>query len=327
MSDAIRWGILSTGAIAKKFADGLKSAQGAELVAVGSRTQAAADTFGEAFSVPHRHGSYADLANDPDVDAIYIGTPHSAHKDSALLCLDAGKAVLCEKPFAINASETRAMIVRAREKKLFLMEAMWTRFIPLIVRVRELLAEGVIGEPRMVSADFGFRAGVNPEGRLFNPHLGGGGLLDVGIYTLSFASMVFGRPAGVVSAAHLGETGVDEQAAMILRYDQGQLAVLSTAVRTTTPHEATIMGTGGRIRIHSRFWCPQKMTVSVDGKEDEVIEMPFTGNGYHFEAEETMQCLREGKTESAVMPLDETLELMETMDEIRGQWGLKYPME
>lgn len=327
MQDAIRWGILSTGRIARTFAKGLASAKGARLVAVGSRTKEAAENFGDEFHVPHRHGSYESLASDPEVDIIYVATPHSLHKDNTLLCLDAGKAVLCEKPFAINATEARAMADAARGKRVFLMEAMWTRFIPLIAMVRDLLAQGVLGETRMVCADFGFRASWDEKSRLLDPRLGGGGLLDVGVYTVSLASMVFGKAERMVSLAHLGTTGVDEQAAMILGYPEGRLAVLYTAVRTNTPQQAYLLGTEGRIHIHEPWWKPTRITLSMYGKDDQIIDMPFEGNGYNYEAEEAMNCLREGRLESDIMPLDETIAIMETLDQIRAQWGLKYPME
>ncbi len=327
MSKRIRWGILSTGAIAKTFARGLASAEGAELVAVGSRTQAAADAFGDEFKVPHRHASYEALASDPDVDVIYVATPHNLHKENTILCLESGKAVLCEKPFAINAQEARAMVETARRKGIFLMDAMWTRYIPAIGRVRELLQEGVIGEVRMVCADFGFRAGWNEEGRLLNPAYGGGGLLDVGVYTVSLASMVLGTPDRITGLAHIGKTGVDEQAAMVLGYSEGRLAVLYTGVRTNTPQEAYILGTDGRIHIHAPWWKPTHITLTVYGKEAQELEIPFKGNGYNYEAEEVMRCLNEGLLESPLMPLDETITIMETMDSIRAQWGLRYPME
>jgi dihydrodiol dehydrogenase / D-xylose 1-dehydrogenase (NADP) len=328
MADKVRWGILGTGNIAKQLARGLAVLPDAELLAVGSRSQESADGFGEQFDVERRYASYADLVSDPDVEVVYVATPHSLHRESSLLCLRAGKAVLCEKPFAINATEAREVVAMARERHLFLMEAMWTRFLPVLGRVRELLTDGVIGDVRMVTADFGFRAPFNPQGRLFNPELGGGGLLDVGIYPVSLASMVFGsRPARVSSMAHLGETGVDEQAAMILGYEQGQLAILSSAVRTHTPQEAFLVGTEGWIRVHTPWWKPAALTVSVEGQEDRTETLPFEGNGYNYEAAEVMACLRAGKLESDVMPLDETLAIMETLDRIRGQWGLRYPME
>ena len=328
MTDKVRWGILGTGNIAKQLARGLAVLPDAVLLAVGSRSQENADGFGEQFDVARRYASYADLANDPDVEVVYVATPHSLHRENSLLCLQAGKAVLCEKPFAINATEAREVVALARERQLFVMEAMWTRFLPVMGRVRELLAGGVIGDVRLVTADFGFRTSFNPQGRLFNPELGGGGLLDVGIYPVSLAAMVFGpRPTRVSSMAHLGETGVDEQAAMILGYEQGQLAILSSAVRTRTPQEAFLMGTQGWIRIHTPWWMPTALTVSIQGQEDQTETLPFEGNGYNYEAAEVMACLRAGRLESDVIPLDETLAVMETLDQIRGQWGLRYPME
>jgi predicted dehydrogenase len=326
--DKIHWGILGTGNIAKQFARGLAVLPDAELAAVGSRSRVNTDAFGDEFNVPHRYASYAALANAPDIDVVYVATPHSLHRDNSLLCLQAGKAVLCEKPFAINAAEAEEVVAIARERQLFLMEAMWTRFLPVLVETRQLLADGAIGDIRIITADFGFCASFNPQSRLFDPHLGGGALLDVGVYTVSLASMVFGSPPSRISSmAHLGQTGVDEQAAMILGYDQGQLAVLTTAIRTNTPQEATLNGTKGQIRIHTPWWKPDALTLSVQGQEDQIVHLPLEGNGYNYEAVEAMNCLRSGRAESDVMPLDETLAIMKTMDQIRAQWGLRYPME
>lgn len=326
-SPSIRWGILGTGNIAKQFARGLTAIPDADLVAVGSRTQDSADAFGDEFAIPRRHASYEALAADGEVDAIYVATPHSLHRDNSILCLERGKAVLCEKPFAINAGQARDVVAVARERGLFLMEAMWTRFIPAVVRAREWIAEGAIGEPRLVAADFGFRAGVNPKGRLFDPALGGGALLDVGIYTISMASMVLGpNPDRIETTATMGETGVDEQSSFILGYQGGEMAVLYTAVRTSTPVETRILGTDGRILIHSPFYKAEKVTLQA-GDRTEEVELPLEGNGYNYQAVEVMSCLRSGKTESEVMPLDETVALVGIMDNIRAQWGLKYPME
>ncbi len=326
MTHPIRWGILGTGSIARLFATGLAALPDAQLIAVGSRTESNATAFAETFHIPNIHASYEALASDAQVDAIYIATPHPFHKDNALLCLDHGKPVLCEKPFTINAAEAQAVIEKAREKRLFLMEAMWTRCLPVIIRARELIAEGAIGEVRMLTADFGFRTGFNPHSRLFDPELGGGGLLDVGIYPLSLASLFFGKPEHVVSAAHLGATGVDEQAAIILRYADGQLAQLSCATRTQMVWDAIIYGTDGHIRI-PEWWHARNFIISRSGQPSEIIELPFEGNGYNYEAAEVARCLRTGLLESPIMPLDETLTIMQTMDTIRAQWGLKYPME
>lgn len=328
MVDKIRWGILGTGMIAHKFAEGLRVLPDAVLTAIGSRSQAAADRFGDAFDVPHRHATYQDLASDPEVDVIYVSSPHPMHKEDTLLCLEAGKAVLCEKPFTMNSQESEAVIRAARERGLFLMEAMWTRYLPAVVRARQLLAEGVIGEVRMVQADFGFRAEVDPKHRLLNPDLGGGALLDVGIYTVSLASMVFGQqPAEINSQVYLGSTGVDELSGTIFRYPAGQIAVLSSSLQINTPHDAIIIGTKGSIRIHPSFWCTDGMTLTLDGQPEQVMNLPRVGNGYNYEAAEVMACLRAGKRESEVMPLDETLAIMQTLDRIRALWGLKYPTE
>jgi len=322
-----RWGILGPGNIAKKFATGLQALDDAELVAVGSRSKERADAFADQFKAPRRYGSYEALVNDPDVDAIYVATPHPFHKENSILCLEAGKAVLCEKPFAINQREAQAVIDVARRKRVFLMEAMWTRFLPATLKVREWITSGAIGQVQMMSADFGFRANVNPQGRLFNLHLGGGGLLDVGIYPISYASMVFGaQPKKISSQAHIGETGVDEQAAMVFGYESGGMALLSCAVRTRTPQDARILGTDGMITVPPMFWNATKATLSASGKT-EAIDLPHKGNGYEYEAAEVARCVRAGKIESEGLPHAETLAIMQTLDAVRAQWGLKYPME
>lgn len=325
---SIRWGILSTGRIAGVFAEALQSLDDARLVAVGSRDADSAAAFGDRFNIPRRYASYEELAADPDVDIIYVATPHALHAENCLLCLRHGKAVLCEKPFTINARQAAEVIAVARERGIFLMEAMWTRFLPAIVRLRELLAAGAIGEVRMIASDFGFRASVDPRSRLFDPALGGGSLLDVGVYPVSLTSMIFGgEPERIATLAHFGSTGVDEEAAMILGYSGGRMAMLWSAIRTETPHETTIMGADGMIRVHPQWWRARTLTLIRSGHADEVIDAPYSGNGYQYEAIEAMRCLRAGLTESPVMPLDETLGIMRTMDAIRRQWGLAYPME
>ena len=328
MTGKTRWGILGTGNIARQFATGLAAVPGAELAAVGSRKQETADEFGQKFGIPRCYASYEALVVDPDIDVIYVSTPHHLHKPNTLMALEAGKAVLCEKPFCLNVREAEEVVSYARSRNLLLMEAMWTRFLPVTVEVKRLLTDGAIGEVRMVTADFGFRADFNPEARLFNLAYGGGGLLDVGIYVISLAFMVFGGPpTQMTSLAHIGQSGVDEQAAFVFGYDGGRLASLTCAVRTSTPQEATIIGTEGRIHLPSRFWNAKTAVLTVSGKEPVCIEHPRTGNGYNYEAEEVQRCLSEGRTESALMPLDETLSVLRTMDALRAQWGVKYPGE
>jgi len=323
----IRWGILGPGRIAKKFALGLKYIPDAKLVAVGSRTHEKAAAFAAEFDVPFAYGSYEALVADSQVDVVYVATPHPMHHEATLLCLKAKKAVLCEKPFTLNERECQELVDCARRENVFLMEAMWTRFLPPMVLVREWLAQGLIGEPRMVMADFGFRTDWNPAGRALNPHLGGGALLDVGIYPLALASMVFGgAPLKMVSQCHLGETGVDEQSAMVLSYPRGALAVLTCAVRTQTPHEARILGTEGSIYLPG-FWHAEQATLTRSGKEPETFTPVRVGNGYNYEAIEVGRCLRAGLKESPVMSLSESLATMRTMDTLRRQWGLVYPQE
>ena len=328
MSETIRWGILGTGKIAHKFAEALAVVPDAELAAVGSRAQGTADAFGDEFAVPRRHASYASLAEDPEVDAIYVSTPHPMHCRDTLLCLNADKPVLCEKPFALNASEAEAMIRCARQRGLFLMEAMWTRFLPAIAQVRQWLAIGTIGEVRNMMADFGFRAGFNPEGRLLNPALGGGALLDIGVYIVSMASMVYGQqPDRVAALADIGATGVDEQTTMAFRYNSGAMAALTCAIRTNTPGAVTIHGTQGNIRIPSPFYDTHTATLNADGGEPVTVEPPRVENGFKYEIEEAGRCLREGLLETPALPLDETLAIMKTLDAVRAEIGLKYPME
>ncbi len=327
MTAPIRWGILGPGSIAHKFAVGLQAIAEGELVAVGSRDQQRADAFADQYNAPNRHASYEALSADPDIDAVYVATPHPFHKDNSILCLEAGKAVLCEKPFTINAAEAEAVVACARANRVFLMEAMWTRYLPIMVQVRQWLNAGAIGEPLMVSADFGFRAGVNPTGRLFNPALGGGALLDIGIYVVSFAAMVLGaQPAQIAAAAHLGTTGVDEQTGIVLRYGSGAIANLACAIRAASAHQARIVGSEGTIVIDPSWWKGESATLKAGGRQER-IERPLAGNGYNYEAQEVARCLGQGLTESAVMPLDETVALMHILDEIRAQIGLQYPME
>lgn len=323
----LRWGIVGTGNIAQQFARGLALLPDAQLVAVGSRSQAAADAFAQSFGGPRAYPSYEALAQDPEVQAVYVATPHPLHHANTLMCLRAGKHVLCEKPFTLNAGQLAELIAEARARRLFLMEAMWTRFLPALVQVRLLLEAGAIGEARAVTADFGFRAPFDPSSRLFDPALGGGALLDVGIYPISFASMVLGAPQQISALAHLGETGVDEQAAVTLGHSGGRLALLFAATRTESQREAFVLGTGGQIKVHSPWYVPSRVTLSRPDRGDEEFELPISGNGYQYEAAEVARCLREGRLESPVMPLDESLTIMQTLDAIRAQWGLRYPGE
>ncbi|UCH84338.1 MAG: Gfo/Idh/MocA family oxidoreductase [Candidatus Latescibacterota bacterium] len=327
MMRTIRWGILGPGAISRKFVVDLKTVHGTDIIAVGSRSQDRATQFASEFDIPRVHASYDALADDGQVDAIYVGTPHTFHKEHTILCLRHGKHVLCEKPFAINAVEAAEMVQVAKEHRCVLMEAMMTRHLPAMVKVRELIADGAIGEVRMITAGFGFRAEFDPKSRLFDPALGAGALLDLGVYPLSLAFMLLGEPATIDARARLGETGVDEEAAVLFGYPDGALAVLTMAIRLDIPREAYILGTRGRIKIWPRWWVPSRISLKKPGGDEQILDLPFKGGGYAHEAEAFMDVIRSGRLESEVMSLDESLSIMRTMDTIRAQWGLRYPVE
>jgi predicted dehydrogenase len=324
---SVRWGIIGTGGIASAFAGDLALLDDAELAAVGSRSQASADAFAERFGAPRAHPSYEALAEDPDVDAIYVSTPHPWHHANALLAIRAGKAVLVEKPFTINAFEARELIELAQSQGTFLMEAMWARFVPHMVRVREVIASGRLGEVRSLQADHGQWFEKDAHHRLFAPELGGGALLDLGIYPVSLASMVFGSPARITAVSDRAFTGVDAQTSILLQYDGGQHAVLFTTLETRTNNGASINGTQARIEIEGSFYSPHPFRIIDRDGATELVDIPHIGHGLRHEAAEVGRCLRAGLTESPVLPLAETLSIMETMDAIREQIGLRYAFE
>jgi predicted dehydrogenase len=316
---------MGTGGIAGVFAQGLTALSDAELLAVGSRTHEKGDAFAQTFSVERVYGSYEELVQDKDLDVIYVATPHSEHHKNVKLALEAGKHVMCEKAFTINEREAQELIDLAGSRKLFLMEAMWSRFLPAYQRLRELLDEKVIGNASMLTADLGFCAPRKTANRLFDLSLGGGALLDAGVYPVSLSSFIFGEPEEVTGLMTPGKTGVDERSSMVFRHKRGQISTIYTSIIAQTPGEALIFGTKGSIRIHHPVFCPRKITVSIQGTFDKVIDVPFEGNGYQYEAAEVMACIREGKLQSDIMPLKETLSVMRTMDRIRKLWGLTYP--
>lgn len=328
MSDKIRWGLIGLGSIARRFSNGLRLEPSAEIYAVASRSQSKADAFGAEYGATRRYGSYEALANDPAVDVAYIGTPHTHHLSQTIMCLEAGKHVLCEKPFAVNAAEAKRMIDCARANDRFLMEAFWTRFFPAMTKLRELLARKVIGDVMLVQADFGYRTGnIVPDSRTYNPALAGGALLDVGCYCVQLASMVYGaQPREIASQVTLGDTGVDELSVSVFKYSDYQMATITTAIRLSTPHEARIVGANGIISM-SNWWAPYELTVAVAGEAPETFRYDREGEGFQYEAAAVGKYIRAGKTESDVMPLDETLAMMETLDRMRESWGLRYPGE
>ncbi len=316
----IRWGILGPGSIARKFATGLRTLPQAQLAAVASREVARAREFAAEFGAFRAYGSYEALIADPAIDIVYIATPHVFHCEQSLLCLNGGKAVLCEKPLCVNEAEARRVVETARANRCFLMEAMWTRFFPLMERLQVLLAEGEIGDLRLLTADFGFPGDPDPASRLWNPTLGGGGLLDVGVYPLSLAQMLLGEPQKVLGLAQLAETGVDEQAAWLLEYSGGRMASGCCSIQALTLQEAHLSGTRGAIRIHAPWWRPSGLTVhKPDGTQHEWA-LPYAGNGYQYEAAAAMECLERGALEHPLMTHEASLAVMRTLDRLRSTW-------
>jgi predicted dehydrogenase len=322
----IRWGVVGPGAIAVGFADAMGMAEGGDIVAVASRSSERADAFADRYGIATRYGDYAALAEDGEVDAVYVATPQSRHVDDTLLMLRAGKHVLCEKPFALNEAEAQRMVDESRRQNVFLMEAIWSRYLPAYRSLVDVVGSGRIGEPLLVEADFGFRRPVDPEDRLFRADLGGGGLLDLGIYPLQLCTLLLGPVEHVSAEGVIGETGVDEQVAAVLRHRGGGLGVMKAGLRVNMTCTARVSGSEGAVEIPAFMHCPNALRVlSPAGVED--IDGTYEGNGLRFEIDEVHRCLDEGKNESDVMPLDETLALARTLDEIRRQIGLVFPGE
>jgi len=325
---SMNWGILGTGTIAHLVAEDLQLLPDATLPAVGSRAPERADAFGDTFDVPHRHGSYEALVDDADLDIIHVASPHSAHLAHATMALEAGHAVLCEKPLALNAAQAQRLIDTARRHDQFLMEAMWTRFLPVMDDVHRLVREEhALGDVHLLRADIGVTQPFDPNHRLFNPALGGGALLDLGVYPIAFAFDLFGPPDAVTSSAVLGETGVDEQCAAVFRYDDGTQAVWHASLRADAGRTCVLAGPDGRLRGTRAWWKGAPFELTREDGSAASWARPYAGNGYQFEAAHVMRCLREGRTESPVMPLDESLTLLQTMDALRAEWGVTYPQE
>ncbi len=327
MTSKFRWGILGTGGIAAAFTQDVQRFEDHVVAAVGSRSQESADKFADRFDIASRHGSYEALVNDPDVDGIYVATPHPFHKKVVMLALSAGKAVLCEKPFAMSYAESKEMVDLARSKSLLLMEAMWTRHLPHILEVRKIVESGVLGRIVSIQADHGQWFKHDPEFRLFAPKLGGGALLDLGIYPISFASMILGEPSRITARATKTDLGVDEQTSVILDYKSGAQAILTTTLAAATPNRAVIAGTEARIEIDRTFYAPSTFKV-ISNQETLISEWKneYPGHGLAEQALEFARCFRAGLTESPRITLDETLSIMKTMDQIMSQIDLTYPL-
>ncbi len=326
----IRWGILGCGRIAGKFASDLNLVADAELVALGSRSLEKANQFAETYPAPHVHDNYEALAANPEVDAIYIATPHSHHHEHTLLCLQHNKAVLCEKAFAINARQVSEMITEARNRKVFLMEALWSRFLPHFEVVKQMIDSGKIGNLKSMQVNFGFMPMEPIPQRIFDPALGGGTLLDIGIYNVFFVHAFMGLPNEIQAVMTPAPTGVDEQLAVQFRYHDGRVAQLLSSFSSNLGTEADIAGDAGRIRLQNRFYEPSTSISYFPERYDSMQTIPFhkeSGWGYQHQVRHVHECLRKGLTESPVMTLDYSLELMTLMDRIRSIAGIRYGVD
>lgn len=323
----VRWGILATGRIADMFTRDLIQ-HGHRVTAVGSRSLDNAQRFADEFDIPNAHGSYDDLVADPEVDAIYIATPHIFHADNARAALEHGKHLLVEKAFTINAAEAREVVALARDRGLVVVEAMWTRFLPHMAYVRQVIADGTIGEVRSLQAEHGQRLPTDPAHRLNAPDLGGGALLDLGVYPLSFAHDILGPPTEIMTTGTLGPTGVDAEVATMLRHDGDRISTSYSTLRSRSRNTAQVLGTAGRIEIGSVWYTPA--TVAVYDAESQLIDTydkPASGRGMQYQATEVERLIDAGEIESPLMSLDDSVAVMETMDQIRAVLGVRYPTE
>jgi len=327
MSTDFRWGILASGGIAQAFARDLSYFNNHIVAAVGSRSQESADAFATEFPGCVAYGNYEDLVSDSSLDAIYVATPHPYHVSNTVLALNAGKPVLCEKPFTINAKEAREMKAAADANGVALMEAMWARFLPHMHKVREIVASGVLGDIWAVEADHGQRLSDYANPRHWEPSLGGGALLDLGIYPISFAHMLLGKPDSITSSATFTDKGVDASSTAIFNYKSGAQAILTSNMMVSTPCRATICGTLGKIEIDRTFYNPASMRVIMHDGTTTEYPNDYKGHGLREQAKEFERVVRSGDMSSPILTPDESIEIMGSLDEIRRQIGLIYPSE
>lgn len=328
MSDQnkLKWGIISTGIIANLMAEAINYVPGSEIWGVGSRNLSSAQKFAKKYNIKNAIAPYSELINNPNVDVIYIGVPNPFHYELIIESLNNGKHVLCEKPFTLNAKETLECINLAQKKKLFLMEAVWTRFFPAMQKIKELVRNGGIGQIKQISGDFMIHREYDPLHRLYNLELGGGALLDLGIYLLSISQFFFGKPDNIGGIAKICDTGADVLDNLSLHYQDDVYASLVCGFPGHKPQEYTLTGTGGYCKVKPPFYCPSGFELgNEDGKT--LYDYPFKGNGYVHMIEAVGQSIIKGETENPVMPLEETLFQMQTMDKLRKLWGLRYPNE
>lgn len=324
MGKIIKWGIIGLGNIANKFAADLLLVDGAQLEAVASRDSKKAKDFAQEYHSTKAYSSYQELAEDPEVGIVYIATPHTFHYENTMMCLRSGKSVLCEKAFGMNTQEVENMLTEAKNKNVFLMEALWTRFIPATEKLLELINQNAIGDIKHIRADFGFIADKNPNRRLFNKKLGGGSLLDVGIYPVYLSLLLLGLPQEILAKAQMTKSQVDSFCTMVFNYTNGAKAVLESSIESATPVEAYIYGSKGSIKMHKNFHHTKELTIHLEGEQPKSIPIEYIGNGYYHEIIEVLSCLRNKKPESSKMPHQMSINLIKTLDRIRSKIGLRY---
>ena len=326
MTNTIGWGIIGLGNIAASFARDLALVSGGQLIGVASRSIEKAEEFGNQFKAKYQFGSYQELFECREVDVVYIATPHTSHAELSIAAMNMGKSVLCEKPFGINSGEVEEMIAAAEKNGVFLMEAMWSRFNPSIKKVKQLVSEGAIGDVGYLHADFAFYAlNRSEEGRLLNPGLAGGSLLDIGIYPIFLAYLMLGMPESINAVSNFYKTGVEIQTSMIFNYPSAQ-AILYSGLNSNSEMKAQIAGKDGSLFLHSRWHESQGYSLEKEG-ELQQFELPTTGKGYSHEIEEVHYCLNSNQRESQLWSLDDSRNLMRLMDEIRKQCGISFPSE
>lgn len=327
MSAPFRWGVLSPGRIAHKFAQALEVVNDAVVYATASTEIDKARSFADLYAAPCAYDEYEAVLEDPDVDAVYIASTHNFHHAQARLALEAGKPVLCEKPLTVNADESMELIELARDKGVFLMEALWSRYLPIYSQVRDWLDSGAVGEVVTLQSTFGFKPEYDPKGRVWNPDLAGGALLDIGIYNIAISQWVLGQdPSEFSVASQIAETGVDEVDAVNLLYENDVVSQFICSIRNPLDNDFHISGTEGSIKIHGQFWNSEKASLTQKG-ESETVEMPYFQNGFEYQIVEAQRCIEEGLLETPGMTHADTLANMELMDAIRSQVGVKYPFE
>jgi len=323
----IKWGILGTGRIASAFATALQVVGNSELHAVGSRTVTKAGQFAKEYNIPVAYGSYEELVRDADIDVLYIATPHNLHLENTLLALDHRKHVLCEKPMGVNRNEVKQLVERAGKQKLFLMEALWSRFLPNIRKAKELVESGVIGDVQLLTAYLAFKSDKGPEHRQFNKDLCGGTVLDIGIYNIFLSLLLLGKPTKISAMAALSDQGVDTSCSYLFKYEKEKMAIMYSSFLADSQNIAEIHGTKGKIVLEHKWFCPGRVRLILPDASEEVFDFEIKSNGYEFEAEEVAECIRAGKTQSELWSLNDSLELVEIMDAVRRECGIVYKNE